>query len=439
MREEDGRAAGTGPGSVFVATCDLAAQMRGRAVPASVQARALETGLGWVPANLALTGFGVIADDNVFGAGGDLRLLPDPASAIDLPSHGEVAATRIMLATLVELDGRPWPCCPRTFLQDALADLRDQHGLLVRASFEHEFTLSDAGGHPPFSWQAARAVEPFGSDLLELTAVAGLEPENWLPEYGPGQFEITLHATDGLAAADRAIVVRELVRDLARRHGRVASFAPLPDPAGVGNGVHVHLSLREESGRPVLRDPSRPGRLSVIGARFCAGILAHASALTAITAPSPVSALRLSPHRWSAAAAFLGERHREALLRIAPTVGFNGSDEAAAFNLEYRAADATANPWLVLGALVRAGMSGLAGTGEAHVHPQDISDATIAALPCLPDDLEAALQSLQRDPVASGWFAPDLLATFAAVKRAELALLEGLDTAARCRRVADVY
>lgn len=436
---DDRRPAASDPGSVFVATCDLVAQVRGRAVPATAESNTLATGLGWVPADLALTSFGGIAEDNVFGAAGDLRLLPDPATAIDVPPVGDAPATRLMLADLVELDGDAWSCCPRTFLREALAELRDQFGLSVWASFEHEFTLTGTGGHAPFSWSAARAAEPFGTHLLALLQAAGLEPENWLPEYGPGQFEITLRPADGLRAADRAILLRELIRDLARHHDRVASFAPLRDPSGVGSGVHVHLSLRDANGRPTLFDPSRPGRLSPVGARFAAGILTHARALTAITAPSPVSALRLAPHRWSAAAAFLAERHREALLRIAPTAGFGGADEAASFNLEYRAADATANPWLVLGALVRAGMAGLAGTEEARVHPESVPEETVAGLPALPASLEESLKALEGDAIASGWFSPELLATFVSVKRAELDALTDLDDTERCQRVADVY
>lgn len=158
----------------------------------------------------------------------------------------------------------------------------------------------------PFSLQRFRQAEPFGSDLVRLLEQAGLQPENWLPEYGDGQFEITLRPGPAPAAADRAVLLKELVRDLARRRGLPVSFAPLLAPDGVGNGVHLHLSLRDAEGRPVLFDPARPGRLSALGARFSAGILRHTPALTAWTAPSPVSFLRLTPHRWSAAWDFPG-------------------------------------------------------------------------------------------------------------------------------------
>src|SRR5262249_30218092 len=131
------------------------------------------------------------------------------------------------------------------------------------------------------------------------------------------------------------------------------------DPEWPGNGVHIHLSLLDVDGRALLYDPQRPAQLSELGGRFAAGILRHARALTALTAPSPVSAARLVPHRLSVGGVCLAERNREALLRIPPVVTLGGVEPASQLRLEYRAADAAANPYLALGALVRAGLEGL--------------------------------------------------------------------------------
>ncbi|MFH7333796.1 glutamine synthetase family protein [Streptomyces sp. KHY 26] len=425
---------------VFVATCDLAGQVRGRAVPSPDEPSALRTGTGWVPADLAITSFGPIAPDNVFGSVGDLRLIPDATTRVDIPADEGRPGLRLYLADQTTPDGEPWPCCPRTFLRDALRELRERTGLVVTASVEHEFTLEGLPSGPPFSLQRLRDAEPFGSDLVHLLDQAGLEPETWLPEFGDGQFEITLRPSDALVAADRAVLLRELVRDLARRRGLRATFAPMTDPEGAGNGVHIHLSLRDADGRPVLHDPGRPGALSECGARFAAGILRHAAALTAWTAPSPVSFLRLAPHRWSAGGVFLAERNREALLRICPTTRIAGADPATQFNLEYRAADATANPWLALGALVRAGLEGLTRDyGEPTVWPEDAEETDLSNVPALPGSLQEALAALEEDEVVRSWFDPRLPATQLSVKRHELALLEGLDDAARTRKVSDVY
>ncbi|RVU19987.1 glutamine synthetase [Streptomyces antnestii] len=433
------------PATVFVATCDLSGQVRGRAVPHSDEEDVLRTGTGWVPANLGITSFGPIAPGTPFGSTGDLRLLPAEATRTDVPADPDTGTPglRLYLADQTGLDGEPWACCPRTFLRTALDDLRETTGLSVTASFEHEFTLEGLPPTRPFSLQRLRAAEPFGSDLLALLDGAGLRPENWLPEYGDDQFEITLRPADALTAADRAVLLRELVRDLATRRGLRACFAPLPDPAGSGNGVHIHLSLQDADGRPVLHDPTRPGSLSEPGARFAAGILRHARALTAWTAPSPTSSLRLTPHRWSVGGVFLAERNREALLRICPTSRLGGGDPARQFNLEYRAADATANPWLALGVLVRAGLAGLHGDPDGYpeprVWPESADESDLAEVPALPRTLPEALDALEADKVASSWFDPDLLATHLAVRRSELDRLDGLDDAARARETARVH
>jgi glutamine synthetase len=424
---------------VFVATCDLSAHLRGRSAPISRVGRVLADGLGWVPANLAITAAGPLAEGEAFGSRGDLRLSPDASTLCPVPADGTHPAVDLYLADQTEIDGRPWPCCPRTFLRDAIADLAAA-GLHVRAAFEHEFMICDAEVSPPFSWHRARSAEPFGTDLVTLLEQVGLQPETWLPEYGRGQFEITLVPAAALVAADRAVLLRELVRDLARRRGARVTFAPLPDPDDVGNGVHVHFSLTDDDGRPALFDPSRPGRLSARGAAFAAGILRHAPALTALTAASPVSFLRLVPHRWSAGGIYLAERDREALLRICPTPGQGDpDDDGAAFNLEFRAADATANPWLVLGALIRAGLQGLqADYPPAPVSTDADNGPALAAAP-LPTSLDAALDALEADEVVSGWLDPRLRHTYLAVKRSDLAAMAGLSEREQCGRVADAY
>lgn len=426
--------------TVFIATSDVAGLTRGRAVPDAEHDNVLRRGVGWVPADLALTCFGPISD-NPFGATGDLRLMPDTTTRVQIPAGHGRPSVHVYLADQTLPDGTPWECDPRTFLKRALQDLHDEHGLDVTASFEHEFMVDGLSPTAPFSFQRFREIEPFGSELVELLSRVGLEPETWLPEYGDHQFEITLAPSPGLVAADRAVLLKDLVRDLAARHERKVTFAPLLDPAGSGNGVHIHLSLRDAaSGSPALYDPLRPGRLSQVGQRFAGGILRHAKALTALTAPSPVSFLRLTPHRWSAGGIFLAERNREALLRICPTSTVGGGHPGQQLNLEYRAADATANPYLALGALVRAGMAALdADEALPTVWPEEVTEAELEGVDPLPADLEEALTALEKDEQVAGWFAPDLLATHLSVKRAELAAVAGLDLAAQCRRVADVY
>ena len=252
---------------------------------------------------------------------------------------------------------------------------------------------------------------------------AGLEPEMFLPEYGQGQFEIPCAPAGGVGAADRAAAVREVVREVARTLGYRASFAPMADPDGVGNGVHVHMSLVDPEGLPVFYDPDRPGRLSTTAARFAAGILEHLPALCALTAPSVVSYLRLGPHHWSAGFGSISERDREATIRIPPLVELDGSDPARQFNLEFRAADAAACPHLVQG------------------DPSELDEEERRRLGIrqLPGSLEEALGALESDAVVSSWFSKDLLDCYLSVKRTEISLLDGAEPKEACERYLRVY
>jgi glutamine synthetase len=431
---------------VSLVCCDLGAIVRGRSLPASGLSAHLQAGLAWTPANHALTPLGPVAEPNPFGSTGDLRLLPDLDTRVRVEAGAGAGALELVLCDIVETDGRPWECCPRRFLRDALGELEDELGLRVVASFEHEFQLlGDGPAALPFSLEAQRRAEPFAADAIGALAQAGVRPEGFFAEYAAHQFEIPVAAAEGAAAADGAVVFREVVREVARRHGLRASFTPLLDPAEAGNGVHVHLSLLDGAGRPVLYDAARPECLSELGGRFAAGILHHARALSALTAPSAISAARLTPHRWSAGAVCLAPRNREALLRIPPLVALGGGDMSCQLRLEYRGADAAANPHLALGAIVRAGLDGvrrgLPAPPILDRDPASLDDAQARryGVGGLPASLDDALGALAEDGTACGWLGGLLYEAYVAVKRAELGAVAVLDVDERCRRYAAIY
>jgi glutamine synthetase len=441
---------------VALVCCDLGAIVRGRSVPASDLDAHLAAGVGWVPANHALTPLGPLAEPSPFDSTGDLRLLPDAQTRVRVESGAGDAALEMVLCDIVQTDGSSWECCPRTFLRDALVQLRDELELTLVASFEHEFQLRLA--EPPalaFSLEELRRAEPFAGEVMGALAAAGVQPERFFAEFAAHQFEIPVHPAEGLAAADRAVLLREVVRETARRHGLRATLTPLSSPAEAGNGVHVHLSLRDQAGRPVLYDATRPGSLSELGGRFAAGILAHAPALSALSAPSPVSAARLAPHHWSAGAVCLGQRNRETLLRLPPLVslgqagrseGPSSADRSAGqLRLEYRGADAAANPYLALGAIVRAGLEGV----RAELPAPPILDRDPARLEAgeadrygvgaLPASLGEALDALAEDAIARAWMTPLMYEAYMAVKRFELAASADMDIEELCRRYAAIY
>ena len=430
-----------------IVTTDIAAVTRGRFIASTAFEKTVAGGVGWLQANLSLTPFNVIAHPNPWGSSGDLRLLPDRNANYRTTRTGSDTPFHMVPGNLVELDGSPWSCCTRTMLANALADLKAETGLTLVAAFEHEFKLLDAAlpNEHVMSFAGLRRADSFASQVVSALEEAGLSPEVIISEYGEDQFEVTNAPSNGLAAADRAVVLREVVREIARTRGWRASFAPKPSPSSVGNGVHIHFSFVNGDGKPATYDPSGPSGLSETVGSFCAGILRHLPAITALTASSVSSYYRLKPHNWSSSYTWLGDKDREATLRICPIVTIGGKDPSKSFNIEYRAADATANPYLSLAAIVRAGLEGLRGGLPCPpVHsgdPEELTQEERAerGLRRLPDTLVSALDVLKSDPVVTSWFSDIFLETFLGMKAFEIASLDGLDEEEICARYRAAY
>ena len=236
------------------------------------------------------------------------------------------------------------------------------------------------------------------------------------------------------------------MREISRRAGTRASFTPLLDPEQAGNGVHIHLNLLDARGGSLLYDRDRPACLSELGERFAAG---H---------PAPRAraqrADRAEPRLRRAAATAPLER-RSGVPRAAQPRGA-AADPAAwsssptrapssQLHLEYRGADATANPYLALGAIVRAG---LAGVREQLPAPAildrdpaelDAEEAARFGVGALPATLAEALQALAGDSTVRGWMSPLLYEAYLSVKRAELEAAAGVDLEELCRRYGAIY
>jgi glutamine synthetase len=249
-----------------------------------------------------------------------------------------------------------------------------------------------------------------------------------LPEYAERQFEVTVKPSAGVRAADEAVFVREIVRACAEDGGANAIFAPVLTPDGVGNGTHIHVSLTDRDDRSMMHDPD--GFLGISGraAPFVAGILDHLPALCALTAPSVASYFRLRPNKWAPTTANLGERDRGAALRVCPVFGETPAAVARGFNVEYRVADATASPYIALGAIVHAGLDGMR-RGLTLPHE---------AVP-LPRRLADALDVLERSAAAVGWLGREFFDCYLMFKRSEIEALEALSDDAICERYARVY
>jgi glutamine synthetase len=260
--------------------------------------------------------------------------------------------------------------------------------------------------------------------------------EQYYPELGHGQHEISIHHAEALRAADNHIKLRETIRGVALEYGLYASLAPKPFPDQAGNGAHIHFSLWGDEGRNVFYDRAAPDGLSTTGRQFMAGVLDHLPALVALTCPSFNSYHRLQPQSWSSAYAVWGHDNREAAVRVASPFWSNVEGST---NLELKAADSSCNPYIALGGLLAAGLDGiergLTPSEPTEADPASFSDAERAALGIrrLPAALDQALDSLEADAVLMSALGDLLGRSYLAVRRSEARAYAAMDEEAQFR------
>jgi glutamine synthetase len=401
--------------------------------------------MGYTGANIMMSAFGPIYD-NPFGTVGDLTLIPDPSTKVDVEFAGH-APERFYIADICTPEGASWSCCPRNFLRRAIEGLRRESGLQIYSAFEQELVYTGVDAQPgtTYGYDSYRHQGPFGEALMAAIRRAGVTPDSFLPEYAPRQYEVTVAPSAGIRAADDAVIVREMARAVAFRLGNRVILSPVPDLDAVGNGTHIHFSLRDADGRPVTHDRSRPYGLSDKAEPFVAGILHHLPALAALTSPSIVSYFRLRPNRWAPVWANLAERDRGASLRVCAIVNSAREDAAGQFNVEYRVSDATASPYMALGAVVNAGVEGirkgmrLAAPPHRTIWEMTEEQRRERGIATLPGSLQQALDILTADETVCGWLGPELLGAYVRLKRSEIAAVKGQSDEVICARYAAAY
>ncbi|MBL9033458.1 MAG: glutamine synthetase, partial [Rhodospirillaceae bacterium] len=161
--------------------------------------------------------------------------------------------------------------------------------------------------------------------------------------------------------------------------------------------------------------------------------------------PSPVSYLRLGPHHWSCGYNAFGIQNREAAIRVCPSPERDPARKGQAFNLEIRIPDGTASPYMVIGALVNAGLAGIREKlplpPAVDRDPSDLSEAERAKLGivALPSSLGEALDALAEDKVARGWMSPTFFEAYGAVKRMEISMFADKSPEHMCERYLNAY
>ena len=429
------------PLSMF-AVPDLSGILRGKSFGPHRREQALAEGLVWPPANIMVSPFGSLPADSPFGPMGEIRLRADQDSRVRLPAGPQTPEMDLFLSDIHDIDDAPWAACPRSALKGALADLKAETGLTLKLAFEQEFMLvgEPFGRDPSFSLASIRRAGSLAAEIDSLLSANGMALEQIVPEYGDGQYEIASTPKHALRACDEAILARDIIRDVARRAGIHATFVPKASLVAPGNGIHGHFSLWKNDTPAMAAD----GWLTGLGGSFAAGILAHAEALLLFTTGSTNSYLRIKPHSWVGAYTCVGTRNREAMLRFCPRSNSLRGPLAKA-SLEFRVIDASANIYLALAAIIRAGLSGirasLATPPDIEADPDSLSAAERKArnVRILPKNLESVLAHAGSDRGLLPQFPALLVEALLCVRRSDVETVAKVDPSELAARLARVY
>ncbi|MEV6303184.1 glutamine synthetase family protein [Actinoplanes sp. NPDC051861] len=400
--------------AVILSYVDTAGINRVKTVPVNRLDDAVRWGVGISPVfDVFLSDDSVTGTDRLGGPDGDLRMRPDMDRLVVLaaqPGWAWAPADRFTQ------DGEPWVADQRGFARRAV-ERAAAEGVSFRMAIEVEWVVDPPEPTFASAYGMSRLVEfsDYARDILVALEEQGVQVEQLHPEYSAGQFEVSVAAADPVAAADDSVLVRQTIRAVSRRHGLRVSFSPCPVFETVGNGGHVHLSAWRGGVNLFEGFPERDGGYAA------AGILHHLPALLALGTPSPAGYLRLVPSRWAGAFACWGVETRETALRFVP--GTSGLSGAA--NLEVKCFDLAANPYLLLGGLVAAAMSGL--SARRPLPPPVTGDPVLLPdAPRLPTSLDAAVEEFAGDAVLRAALGSVLFDAVVAVRRAEAARFKGV-------------
>lgn len=404
--------------------CDNANVMRARVVPIDFLKDVYHRGVGISFAQQAVPVYrDAFVAESGLGPVGEARLVGDWSTLVHLPH----AAGHTRVIGNMMYHGEPWAHCPRAFLQK-MVDRAKEQGLELQAAFENEFYLltETEEGLEPADESLYCCVHSLNRHLEAITAMVealedqGLRVTQFHPESGGGQVEISVHHADPMAAADQQITFRETIHAVAHQHKMVATFLPKPFSDRAGSGCHLHMSLWKDGEN--ISDPKHPE-----SSAFMAGVLKHLPALMGITTPINNSYARLGRHLWSGAFDCWGYDNREAALRLPTTPsGVN--------NFELKTVDATANPYLALGAVIAAGLDGMKSklkfSEGLDVDPGLLSDSDRKSkkIKELPTELSKSLDALDKSKLLKEAMGEDLHRSYMSVKREELRSALELDT-----------
>lgn len=362
----------------------------------------------------------------------DALLVPDLGTfrvfswgpGLDHGSHDPTELVARLVCDIRYPDGRPFEGCPRTALKRQL-ELARKAGYAMGVGSEVEFFVLEPGTSPtpPADGGSYFDLRPMdrGERVRRAIALAledmKLQPESLHHEVAPGQHEIDLAPTDALTAADDLATLRVVVRNVALRHGLVATFMPKPVFGYSGSGLHTHQALFA-NGKNAFTDPDAPLQLSDVARWYIGGLLRHARGYCAVTNPLVNSYKRLVGGFEAPVNVTWSTQNVSPLIRVPAARG-------ESTRCENRMPDPAANPYLALLVQLAAGLDGI----HEKTDPGEPVNKNIARMSYrerrkyriddLPRDLHEALDHLERDRVVRDALGEHIYERYVDAKREE--------------------
>jgi glutamine synthetase len=337
-------------------------------------------------------------------------------------------------ASFFNQDGTPDPACARGTLK-RVTDRLSATGIEALVGHELEFVLvgPDGNGLPSTMWAqyglaGLLEFEGFVRDVHTSASVSGVEIEQFHPEYGLNQFEISLSPQPPVAAADQLVLIRMVVSRVARRHGYRVSLSPTPFAGSVGSGAHQHFSLSRK-GEPLFAGGTGVAGMRPDGESAIAGVLAGLPDAQGVLCGSILSGLRIQPGHWAGAHICWGTENREASVRFVR--GGSGSEHGA--NVEVKVVDPSANPYLATATILGLAHHGIDAKTplppEATVNPASMSDQERidAGIGLLSPQLGPTLKTLEESLLVRNILGDRVVDAVIAVRRYEQETYGDLD------------
>ena len=414
-------------GHISVLICDLNGVFRGKRIPVSQGGKIPG---GGVKLALSTMGFDIwgedaVASGQVFETGDpDGICLPTGRGPYEVNWTGKSSA--IVPMWMFTEAGEPHMADPRQALASILKGY-EKLGLTPVCATELEFYLYDpqcpengaplspitkkpVTGGATYSIAGLTDFEDFLNDVYAACARMDVPADAAISESGCGQFEINLyHVNDALKAADDAVLFKQIVKGVARKHGLGATFMAKPYGDMSGSGLHIHFSVVDKSGSNIFDNETAEGSDDL---RYAVGGLIDTMAeFTLFSAPHYNSYQRLRPHAHAPTKIAWGYENRTTAIRIpnGPTI---------ARRIEYRVAGADANPYLVLAAVLGGALYGLENKVNA---PEPVQGSTYDSdgIETLPESWSEAIQAFEQGKRGELLFGGLLRQMYLASKRQE--------------------